>query len=281
MDFERQQYIPPETKKHSLQKVLLISVLAHVLIGWWILSQQRINIPAKVEQETSAINAKLIFFPPPKVQENTIEADTTEQLPEPPPEQIEQKQESNPVVEEINVDENPSVVDEVVVEEAQETIPAEQEVQTKDIPEIVEPVTPELPTIENDTRREDLPSIDYPDKSDDEAPVATSRNLAQKHLLDHSAQANQRMAEQEAQRYRQQRESPDLNLPKFDPYKTEDEKLMEENTIRVDCSSAVNKTLLTVLQYTTGSTMDCSKSQDFEPYIDKHVKKPIKPKDRR
>ncbi|MFA3791768.1 hypothetical protein AB6T38_11670 [Aliiglaciecola sp. SL4] len=271
MDFDRQQYIPPETKKHSLQKVLLISVLAHVLIGWWILSQQRIKVPAKVEQETSAINAKLIFFTPPKVQENTVETDAAEQLPEPPAEQIEQ---SNPVVEELHVDE-------VVVDEAPETIPAEQEVQTKDVPDIVEPVTPELPTIENDTRREDLPSIDYPGKSDEETPVATSRNLAQKHLLDHSAQANQRMAEQEAQRYRQQRESPDLNLPKFDPYKTEDEKLMEENTIRVDCSSAVNKTLLTVLQYTTGSTMDCSKSQDFEPYIDKHVKKPIKPKDRR
>ncbi|MDO6692093.1 hypothetical protein Q4574_02300 [Aliiglaciecola sp. 3_MG-2023] len=287
MDFERQQYIPPETTNHSLRKILLVSVLIHALVGWLILSQQRINIPAKVDEPTSAIKAKLVFFPPPKAVEKTIEAESNEHIPELPPEQTEQNQPREQTIEDsVSVEE--VIVAEVPVEDVPaenqaslEKAPLEQEVQVNQEPEIVDSVTPQLPLIENDTRREDLPSIDFPDDSESDAPVGTSRNLAQKHLLDHSAQANQRMAEQEAQRYRQQRESPDLNLPKFDPYKTEDEKLIEENRIRVDCSSTVNKTLLTVLRFTTGGTMDCSKPQDFEPFIDKHVKKPTKPKDKR
>ncbi|MBU2878570.1 MULTISPECIES: hypothetical protein [Alteromonadaceae] len=274
MDFERQQHLPTKTKNNSLRKVLFISVLAHGLIGWWILSQQRIIIPTKIEQEVSAINAKLVFLPAPKVVEEAAEIETVEPLSEPEalakPDDNQQKQQADQVIEDVEVTEI----------EVSETLPPADTIEPNEAPEIVEQVTPQIPPIENDSRREDLPSIDFPDKTNTDTQVETSRNLAQKHLLDHSAQANQRMAEQEAQRYRQQRESPDLNLPKFDPFKTDDEKLRESNSVRVDCSSTVNKTIA-VLSTFTGGSLDCSKPTDLAPFLDKHVKKPMPPKDKR
>lgn len=235
---------------------MLISILLHGLIGWWLLSQDRIQIAEKSENDHAAIKAKLIFFPKPKPPEDLTE--------------IEQR-ESPPSIDETNEE----------VEQIQQPILSEQKEQVID--EVIDSAPQEEQLTKEETAKDQLPAIDYPpiektenaNQKQSNTPIMTSRDLAQKHLQNYSAQANQRLAEQEAQRYRQQKNSPDLNLPEIDPFKTEDEKLIESNTIRVDCSSTVNKTLLTVLRFTSGTTMDCSKQSDLAPYIDKHVKKPL------
>lgn len=219
--------------------MLVLSAVLHLVVGY-LLFQSHFS-SKKIESQLvqiKPIQARLVFAPIQQAQQEPIqdiEIETIE-LPEPIP------------LTEIDVEER-------------STPEVENKKQT-----IAEFVKPEV-----DTRRADLPQISSPSIS--EKGIAT-RDLAKHHLKDFTRNANNALAQREAERFRQQQDSPSIIAPESDPFITEDEKFIKEQTVRVDCSSGLNKSLAVVSKF-TGGNLDCSKSQSITPFIDKHLKKGV------
>jgi len=219
--------------------VLVLSAVLHLVVGY-LLFQSHFS-SKKIESQLvqiKPIQARLVFAPIQQAQQEPIqdiEIETIE-LPEPVP---------------------------IVEVEVEEKSTPEVEDKKQTIAEFVKP--------EVDTRRADLPQISSPSIS--EKGIAT-RDLAKHHLKDFTRNANNALAQREAERFRQQQDSPSIIAPESDPFMTEDEKFIKEQTVRVDCSSGLNKSLAVVSKF-TGGNLDCSKSQSITPFIDKHLKKGV------
>lgn len=219
--------------------MLVLSAVLHLVVGY-LLFQSHFS-SKKIESQLvqiKPIQARLVFAPIQQAQQEPIqdiEIETIE-LPEPVP---------------------------IVEVEVEEKSTPEVEDKKQTIAEFVKP--------EVDTRRADLPQISSPSIS--EKGIAT-RDLAKHHLKDFTRNANNALAQREAERFRQQQDSPSIIAPESDPFMTEDEKFIKEQTVRVDCSSGLNKSLAVVSKF-TGGNLDCSKSQSITPFIDKHLKKGV------
>lgn len=243
MEFERHRFEPDTVNTKKIYPVVLISILAHCVLGWLLYHYSMSPKVHTPEQDYQAIQAQLIFVKTPKTEEKSI----SEDLPT-----SQQK------------------VEESVAE-------------TTEKPADVEAVI-EQPSIEEADKRESLPAIDMPNIADSNAtqtdvqPLAlSSREMARKHLQENQQQTNQQFAQQQASEYRRQLTSPDLNLPEFDAFTTEDEKTAKALSVRVDCSTGLNKTIALLSSIASGGVggLRCSERADLQPYINKHVKKPM------
>lgn len=234
--------IPQAKQTSSLFKVLVLSFVLHIVIGFLLWQGHTNNRPKAITKiQNKPIQAKLVFapIPPPKpipTQQPTIQPEVESEL---------QAQAADN--------------EETKVAKPTEEISSVKEV----IPEFAQPKV--------DERRADLPQISSP--SFTEKGIAT-RDLAKHHLKDFTRNANNALAQREAERYRQQQNSPTILKPKNDPFLTEDEKFNNERAVRVDCSSGLNKSLA-VLSSFTGGNLDCSDNQSITPFINKHLNKGV------
>lgn len=101
---------------------------------------------------------------------------------------------------------------------------------------------------------------------------AASWKMLQRHLAQLNTEQRQRLAEQGAADYQRSKISPDLNLPAPQPFKTEDEKLREKITVRVDCNNTAAKMAATFSTY-NGGTLRCQELPDVQKFIDKRLHK--------
>lgn len=248
MEFERYRVEPDTVKRKNTYPVVMISLVAHGILGWLLFHYSIAPKVSKPEQSIEAIQAQLVFVQPEKQKKKSDSED------------LQTTEASQP-----------------------EDLPIETEATE---PEIVSEPSAAEPKDDRDA----LPAIDLPNLPDDNelnlsetnrdgntqlsSPILSSREMARKHLQSSQQQANQQFLEQQASEYRRQQTSPDLNLPEFDAFTSEDEKYRKKLTTRVDCSTGINKTFA-VLSGITGGQLTCSKPADLSPYIDKHVKKPI------
>ena len=251
MEFERHRFEPDTVNTKKIYPVILISILAHCLLGWLLYHYSMSPKVHTPEQDYQAIQAQLIFVETPKTVEKSISKDLSTS---------QQK------------------VEESVPETTEEPV-----AETTEEPAFVEALI-EQPSIEEADKRESLPAIDMPNIADSNAaqtdvqPLAlSSREMARKHLQENQQQTNQQFAQQQASEYRRQLTSPDLNPPDFDAFTTEDEKTAKALSVRVDCSTGLNKTIALLSSIASGGVggLRCSERADLQPYIDKHVKKPL------
>lgn len=243
MEFERHRFEPDTVNTKKMYPVVLISILAHGVLGWLLYHYSMSPKVHKPEQDYQAIKAQLVFVETPKLEDERVSEDL----------QTDQQE-----------------VEDTLVKTTEE--PA-------DVKTIVE-----QPSIEETDTRESLPAIDMPNivestttQMDVQPLVLSSREMARKHLQENQQQTNQQFAQQQASEYRRQLTSPDLNLPEFDAFTTEDEKTAKALSVRVDCSTGLNKTIALLSSIASGGVggLRCSERADLQPYIDKHVKKPL------
>lgn len=210
------------------------SIAVHILVLFIFNNSFSISLEHQ-EQEVTQITAKLVFEPPPQV----VEPDVIEPILEPDtPKDVEQKvvEELPEVAQESDVPEQPAT-DEPLVEEIVELPPLSDGVG----------------------RRSDLPPI-------------SSKDLLRKHMSSINNQQTQRLSENAASEYRRKRISPDFPAAKTDPLQTEEEKLMEEVVVEVDCSGTLNKSVK-ALAGLLGGMMKCSKPPPFQSFINKRLNK--------
>jgi hypothetical protein len=150
--------------------------------------------------------------------------------------------------------------------------------------ELAEVILPE----DDKHKRAALPAIDYSPMEAANAitqvpsikpPPLSSRELAQRHLSNYSKQADLKLAERAAKLYQQLKTAPTISSVTIDPYLTEDEKFQQKLTVKVDCSSTLNKTIA-VISGITGGALDCSKTPQFDSYIDRRLNKLADPVER-
>lgn len=249
MEFERYRVEPDTVKSKNFYPVVMISLVAHGILGWLLFHYSIAPKISKPEQNIQAIQAQLVFIKPEK-QKEEIESEDLQTANPPKPKDTQEPAASN----------EPD-------ELAKQPRKAEQESKRNALPAIGLPTLPD----ENDLN---LSEVNEDEKTQTSPPILSSREMARKHLQSSQRQANQQFLEQQASEYRRQQTSPDLNLPEFDAFTNEDEKYRKKLTTRVDCSTGINKTLA-VISGITGGQLTCSKQADLTPYIDKHVKKPI------
>ncbi|MFT5677151.1 MAG: hypothetical protein ACI808_003103 [Paraglaciecola sp.] len=82
----------------------------------------------------------------------------------------------------------------------------------------------------------------------------------------------QELAQQAAREYQQQKNSPELNLKRVDPFVTEDQKLRDKVQVRVNCSGNTNKVAI-VLSGFMGGTLKCSKGPNIDSFIQNRLNK--------
>lgn len=255
VEFERHRVKNQEVKSSSLLPIIGVSLFGHLVLGAWLLHSP-VGIKTELESiEKPPIKAKLVFVdltePIVLPNENTEMAEPSEPL---------------PIIE-------PS--DDIDVSPLDEA------------PAIVQNENNE-PTLAD--RRDNLPALELPQNGVTEPPETSisgqqsggtiSRDLARKHLQNYQSQAINRLSSQQAKRHQQAKNSPDLQIPQFDPFTTEDEKFHAALDVRVDCSSTLNKTL-SVLSGITGGALKCSKGADLTPFIKKHLDKDLAVADRK
>ena len=223
------------TASPFLYKVLALSIVLHLGIGYLIFQgQYRPQTMLPDIPQARPIQARLVFAPAEKITPDPVHLNEQEQV-------ATAINEAAPLVKETDA---PKV-------ERQSEI------------ESPIPLTPQFPQPEIDTRRADLPQISSPSLS--EKGIAP-RDLARHHLRDFNINTNNALAQQEAERFRQQQKSPDIEVAiHSDPIL---------KTTRVNCSSGLNKTIA-VLSAFTGGNLDCSKTPSLTPYIDKHLNKGV------
>lgn len=260
MEFERHRIEQQEVKKSSLLPIIGASLLVHIALGAWIFYSHTGHKAPPVNAETKPIEAKLVFVDLAKFQPPTN--NSTEEIDEQPTNKLQE------VVEPLA---------EVEIDEPADQIPTEV-IENEPVKTIVE------------DRRDNLPVLDMPEDIDHaknqtdglifsgQAGSGISRDLARQHLQNYHSQAVEQLSSQQAKRYQQTKTSPDLQLPEFDPFTTEDEKYRKELSVRVDCSSTLNKSL-SVLSGITGGGLKCSDGADLTPFLKKHLNKGIESPD--
>lgn len=195
------------------------------------------------EQDTPQITARLVFAP---------------ELIQEEPEKLEQQQ-----IEEVAEEPQLELTEPQNPEQIADIADIVQESELSEPPIDVLPETQQqLPPIENTDigqRRADLPPI-------------SSKEMLRKHLSSINSQHTQQMAENAATEYRRKRISPSFPAANVDPFQTEEEKLLEDAVVEVDCSSTVNKSVMAVAGL-LGGMMKCSKPPPFQSFIDKRLNK--------
>ncbi|WJG09978.1 hypothetical protein [Aliiglaciecola sp. LCG003] len=264
MEFARTRIDIAATTRPSLYPILLVSLVIHLVLGLLVYKLNSKTKLAKSPDDIKAIQAQLVFYPPPPKLTEALIIDSEASIEVTPELPIE-------IDEVVEIVEDP--LKESNIDNIPEPTPAEQEVVETELDKVAETSETQLPTLSmpqaDQLATEDTPSIM-------QGPKLTSMDLAKQHLENYSTQANQEFVQRQAQQYRKSRISPNLPAANVDPFETEDEKFQKELAIKADCSSTTNKTLVTILSF-AGSTIKCNDNPGIDSYIDKHVKKPIKP----
>lgn len=222
-----------------------LSLLGHLLV-FGIMTRGIVTTSERAHKkpEINSIKAELVFIPPPPVEQQTTQPEPLQEVPAseaPAPEKT--------VESEVAVPEN---------------------VQSKAPPETNQPVPAEpVPPVEAAPPPQE--QIITGGLKDNRYGVS-SKDIARQHLGNIMDQQQQRLAEQSARQYRQNQISPVIPKPPEQPFLTETEKLMKEASVRVDCSSTVNKSIAT-LSKIVGGVLDCSKGPEVSSFIENRINK--------
>jgi hypothetical protein len=184
----------------------------------------------------------------------------------------------------------PTPVAEIPIEEPQEepqfiepeTPPVTKPVTDNKIESVLEPenisppnltTTPEKEAQEQPEAKEESRSIDKsvaPIPSSEIRAPATS--MARRHLSSFHQQQRNKVAEQASRRYQQQKNSPIIDAEVKNPFMSEDEKIMDNMKVRVDCSSGGKKTAAVLLSF-MGGQVDCSTPPSINGFIQDRINK--------
>lgn len=218
----------------SLNVFLLASLLVHIGIALLLyLNRADTVLPVATPVDT-IIRAKVVF--------RTVI---------PPPAQVE----IDPVNQAVSNQDNASEGSQIQQKSRQDV---------SDLTEAPAPITDPVP---------DEQRVAAPDTKTAVVPRGLSgRDLASHHLRDINRSAQDKLAQSQAKQFRQQRVSPNLQIPQYDRFTSEEEKLLEQITTRVDCSSGVNKSFA-LLATLTGGRVKCSEPSDLAPFIDNRLNK--------
>lgn len=227
--------------QRALAPWILASVLAHLLVFWWLASQRVTPVLPQPEQQP-AIKASLWFQPVVSAPEPVIEPVAT--LPEPD------------VVEEAEPTEVQSPVPEALEERPVEQI-------EKQMKEAETQVVSEAPQISAGQQKDEHTGV---------AIESAAGSLARKHLSQWQYQQQQQVAEQAAREFMQRQANPVGKIPDFSQTLSEDEQRLKAITKEVNCDSTVNATVA-VLMGIAGGMVKCSNKPDFQQFIDKRLNK--------
>ncbi|GAA0853762.1 hypothetical protein [Aliiglaciecola litoralis] len=236
MEFERQKVEQKPVRKHTVYPLILVSVGLHLALGALVLTLNKAPEKKSPKKEPIGIQAKLIYIDiEPKISHTAARMDPSD---------------------------------------SSESAQAQIEAQPKPSPT---PLVESAKTLAQ--RRDALPAINYNAEHEEPSaeiksglPVLSSRELAQQHLQVFSEQANQRLAQNQSKQYQQAKVSPDLQLPTIDPFITEDEKIMQQNTVQVNCSSGLNKAIANI-SGALGGNVKCTQMPQLNQFIDYRLNK--------
>lgn len=234
----------PIPQKYKLVLTVFISVLIHLLLVALLYATKKPNTLALPESELSPINARLYYYTPP------VEPEIAEIVPQ-------EISETQPE------------------EQVPEQTPKETELEIVE-PELVE----DTPQIEEITNKPAEPPLVTPTKT---APQAAEpainkqysqpvQDLVQGQLYNYQQEKLDKLASQAAAEYRKQLSSPTLLPTPQESFVTEEERYMQKVTTSVDCSSATNQTLATVMGI-MGGAVRCSEPPPFDSFIQKRLNK--------
>lgn len=238
--------MPEKGNKKQLWGFIGLSIGAHVLV-LGVMSHGLIfpSAPNTPEESATSIQAKLIFIPPP-VETEVVAEEATETAVE--------AEQSEPLIEE------PAIAD---IPPPQESDPILEQAPPSEPVEVAEAPIVETPQTSQQVLTGTSTEKDY---------RLSSRELAQQHLGNYQQKLTDELAVQSAREFRTQQTSPNLNLPAPLPFKSEEEKFRENVTVKVDCSSTVNKSMATLSKF-VGGVLDCSKGPSLAPFIQNRVNK--------
>jgi hypothetical protein len=234
-----------------------LSVLFHVLV--LLVFNQDFSIQAeKKPEKINKITATLMFSAEMLAVEPELESEPALEIKQSPVE------ENLATVIDSSITQPPDLVEtELAEKETQEVIKQNSDIEQQ----------PALDTTQQDSEISlSTPIIENYKPPIESTPTVVSRDLAKQHLNHYSQQRNQRMAEDAAHAYRQQRRSPEFPAANVDPFKTEEEIFKEELKVKTDCSSTANKSVV-MLASLFGGNINCSKPPPFQEFIDKRLNK--------
>lgn len=197
--------------------------------------------------EPIPIKAQLFFYkaPEPIIKDEPIIAPPTIVNPEPEPIVVVQQEpeKSAPVIEvQENVETNlDKITDQEIAKDVDEKV-------------VVSPQTEKTQTSETNYSNQAIRDV-----------VKDQLNSYQNNKLEN-------MAAEAAKEYRKQLTSPTLFGKQEESFLTEDEKFEQKITTSVDCSSATNQTMATVMKL-LGGRVKCSEPPPFDSFIQKRLNK--------
>lgn len=222
------------TENSSVVWLVLASIALHVLV--LALFNDSFSVTSRNEKKpVETISARLIFAPPP------------------PPPVVEQVIEPEPKTEPIVTP---------LTEEQPETI---QPTKEQERPEVKEPNVPEKETAE----------VQYPPitaQPKNTKPRLSSQQILNQHMSQITQNRIQQLAETASREYRQRRVSPQFPAANTDPFQTEEEKIMEDVTVKVNCSTTVNKSVAMVAKL-FGGAVKCSDPPAHHSFIQRRLDK--------
>jgi hypothetical protein len=244
-------------KKNSF---LVISITIHLIVVY--LAAQSIvfpSVPDSPQKQPNIIQATLIFELPPLVP--VVSAEKTDEAP-------------------------PQVVEPKEVPPDTET-PAETQIEPNAEPEVQTVLISPIPQLLPSKSKEDVSEEPEKNNDNDEITISeqtikptpssdarsTATSMARRHLSNFQQQQQNRVAEQASNYYQQHKNSPIIDGEIKNPFMTEDEKLMRDNQVRIDCSSIINKVLTGAAGLMGGQKLRCSKGPPINGFIQDRINK--------
>lgn len=152
-------------------------------------------------------------------------------------------------------------------------IPESPQMQEKEAPE----TAPEVEKIQNETHPEiEQTKVAKPILEDTTSPVMpnvrrplTSTGLTQRYMQQRNNEKLDMLVEQEVRHFRKQQQSPDLNIPEFDPY-AEDQSVRKPQIVA--CDKTATK-IFSMVGNMMGGNMRCREKPDIDEFINKRLEK--------